>query len=110
MEGSGGSPPASYGASGGAWDPLASGLTNADGRIADLLPPGNHLPPGTYRMAFATDAYLRACKAAHPSAYAAVPFYPAACVDFTVTPDQAHQHFHIPLLLSPYGFSTYRGS
>jgi 5-hydroxyisourate hydrolase len=39
-----------------------------------------------------------------------VPFYPEAAVDFTITPDMAAQHFHIPLLLNPYGFSTYRGS
>lgn len=42
--------------------------------------------------------------------FAPVPFYAEAVVDFTITPDMAADHFHIPLLLSPYGFSTYKGS
>lgn len=42
--------------------------------------------------------------------FKATPFYPTAVVDFTITQDMVHQHFHIPLLLNPYGYSTYRGS
>lgn len=63
-----------------------------------------------YRMYFNTGAYLAACKAAHPSYYADVPFYPEVTVDFQITEDKATEHYHIPLLLSPYGYSTYRGS
>ncbi|KAF8072742.1 hypothetical protein HT031_000402 [Scenedesmus sp. PABB004] len=92
------------------WDCLAAGRTDADGRIGGLLPPASTVAPGAYQMRFDTGAYLRACREAHPGVFSAVPFYPEAVVEFVVTPDQAAQHFHIPLLLSPYGFSTYRGS
>jgi hypothetical protein len=47
---------------------------------------------------------------AHPDVFSAVPFYPEAVVEFIITHDMTRQHFHIPLLLNPYGFSTYRGS
>jgi 5-hydroxyisourate hydrolase len=63
-----------------------------------------------YRMRFDTATYLAACKASHPGFYSDVPFYPEVCIDFEITPDQATTHYHIPLLLAPYGYSTYRGS
>lgn len=50
------------------------------------------------------------CREAHPDVFRAVPFYPEAVIEFTITPDMSSQHFHIPLLLNPYGYSTYRGS
>jgi len=53
---------------------------------------------------------VRCCREAHPDVFKAVPFYPEAVVDFTITPEMSTQHFHIPLLLNPYGYSTYRGS
>lgn len=61
-------------------------------------------------MRFDTATYLAACKASHPGFYSDVPFYPEVCIDFEITPDQATTHYHIPLLLAPYGYSTYRGS
>lgn len=61
-------------------------------------------------MRFHTGAYLRRCAAQHPAVFATTPFYPSAAVDFEITPAMSRQHFHIPLLLSPYGYSTYRGS
>lgn len=61
-------------------------------------------------MRFGTAAYLARCRAQHPAYYADVPFYPEVDVGFEIAPGQAEQHFHIPLLLSPYGYSTYRGS
>jgi 5-hydroxyisourate hydrolase-like protein (transthyretin family) len=61
-------------------------------------------------MWFDTTTYLDACRARHPSFYAAVHFYPEVTIDFQISADKAGDHYHIPLLLSPYGFSTYRGS
>jgi 5-hydroxyisourate hydrolase len=78
---------------------LARGITNDDGRIADLLAPGT-LEAGTHRMTFATGPYFEAT--GRPA------FYPEVSVDFTIV-DPA-EHYHIPLLLSPFGYSTYRGS
>lgn len=73
--------------------------TDADGRCRDLLPPGE-LALGTWRLEFDIGAYQQAL--------GGEAFYPRASVEFTVS--VATQHFHVPLLLSPYGYSTYRGS
>jgi 5-hydroxyisourate hydrolase len=77
---------------------LASGTTDADGRLRELGPEG--LPAGDYRLVFATGAWF-----AREGVEA---FYPEVCLVFSVT-DPA-QHYHVPVLLSPYAFSTYRGS
>ncbi|MBX7079597.1 MAG: hydroxyisourate hydrolase [Nannocystaceae bacterium] len=78
---------------------LARTATNADGRAPELLPPGGLLA-GIYRLHFATAAYFEAdgrrC------------FYPEVVIEFEVT--QPGEHHHVPLLLSPFGYSTYRGS
>ena len=92
------------------FEQLSEGVTNEDGRVGALLPPSNYLAPGRYRMFFDTAAYLQRCKARFPTYYADVAFYPEVVVDFVITPDKAMEHYHIPLLLSPYGYSTYRGS
>ena len=81
------------------WLPLADGVTNADGRIADLLTAGQ-LRPGVYRMTFDTGAYFKK--------NGVDGFYPTAAIVFSI--DKVDQHYHIPLLLSPFGYSTYRGS
>jgi 5-hydroxyisourate hydrolase len=83
----------------GQWRILAEDRTDSDGRIRDWLPPGYHLAPGTYRITFATGPYFRS-QGIHG-------FYPEIPVLFEIQ-DQAH--YHVPLLLSPYGYSTYRGS
>jgi 5-hydroxyisourate hydrolase len=84
----------------GVWTELAAGQTDGDGRLTDLLRPGHQLQARTYRLIFDTGAYLRA--AGSPA------FYPRVEVTFDVSaPDE---HHHIPLLLSPFGYSTYRGS
>ncbi|MBL4687759.1 MAG: hydroxyisourate hydrolase [Nannocystaceae bacterium] len=83
----------------GEWRVLAEGTTNADGRITDLLEPGA-LKAGDYRMVFDTGAYLKA--AGRPV------FYPQVAIDFRITAPE--QHYHVPLLLAPFGYSTYRGS
>ena len=83
----------------GAWTELAAGATDADGRAGHLIAPGS-LQARTYRLTFDTGAYLRA--AGRPT------FYPQVVVTFTVA--APGEHHHIPLLLSPFGYSTYRGS
>jgi len=78
---------------------IASGVTNDDGRIADLLSEGS-LNVGRYRMVFDTGGYFDRLKTAT--------FYPMVQVDFEIV--ATDQHYHVPLLLSPFGYSTYRGS
>jgi 5-hydroxyisourate hydrolase len=84
-------------APGGAVEHLASGLTDADGRLA--LGP-DRLEPGMYQLSFGTGAWFadRGMES----------FYPLVVVTFTVTADDRHSH--VPLLLSPFAYSTYRGS
>ena len=80
-----------------AWEIVGTGVTDADGRVRDL---GAAPAPGRYRLMFDTEAYFRAQDV--------VGFYPEVTVVFTVV--DAGEHHHVPLLLSPYGYSTYRGS
>jgi len=78
---------------------VARGTTDADGRIKALVPDGE-LSEGTYRITFDTGGYF--------TAQAIEGFYPEASIVFVVR--DASSHYHIPLLLAPYGYSTYRGS
>lgn len=78
---------------------LATATTNGDGRISGWLAPGP-LEPGVYRLSFDTATYF--------SATQRTSFYPSVEVIFEVSASEAH--YHVPLLLSPYGYSTYRGS
>lgn len=82
------------------WSQLNSGTTNEQGRIPALYPEGKKLEKGTYRVTFKTGDWFRSHNAST--------FFPQVPVMFTV--DGAVAHYHIPLLLSPYGFSTYRGN
>jgi 5-hydroxyisourate hydrolase len=81
------------------WIPLGRGATDADGRLSGILRPDHALAAGTYRLTFATGA---ATGAAAPG------FFPEVTIAFTV--DDPGQHYHVPLLLSPFGYTTYRGS
>jgi 5-hydroxyisourate hydrolase len=83
----------------GAWKPIGMGATNADGRLPDLLP-ASGLATGRYRLAFDTGAYFQKQSVEH--------FYPSVTIDFEIA--DPTQHYHVPLLLSPFGYSTYRGS
>jgi len=76
---------------GAAWAAVGRGTTDDDGRCKTLTAPGV-LPTGTYRLRFHT-----------PS-----PFFPVVDIQFVVA--DGAQHYHVPLLLAPYGYSTYRGS
>ena len=82
------------------WEIIGNSSTDADGRVRDLLSLNSALAAGTYRLTFDTHCYLEAQKIDS--------FYPSVTVVFTVR--DAAQHYHVPLLLSPYGYSTYRGS
>ena len=84
----------------GGWKLLGHGPTDADGRQRNLLPEGAPLVRGVYRLLFETAAYF--------TANGLEGFYPRVTVVFEVR-DPA-QHYHVPLLLSPHGYSTYRGS
>lgn len=84
----------------GIWKNLGEGITNSDGRITDLLPHDRMVEPARYRMRFDTAKYFAKHKTQG--------FYPYVEVVFEIR--NPEQHYHIPLLLSPFGFSTYRGS
>ncbi len=81
------------------WKPISVGVTNNDGRISDILPAGRFLDIGIYTMVFKTEAYYKANNQNG--------FYPEVAIQFEVK-DQSH--YHIPLLINPFGYSTYRGS
>ena len=82
------------------WRTIGHGATDNDGRLKTLLPDGISPAPGRYRLTFNTGAYF--------SALAVSAFYPEITVVFDIR--DGTQHYHVPLLLSPYGYSTYRGS
>jgi 5-hydroxyisourate hydrolase len=82
------------------WTELARGVTDADGRIGEFHPPVAALEPEVYRLRFDTGAYFQATGTRS--------FYPE--VHVVVRIDEPARHYHIPVLLSPFGYSTYRGS
>lgn len=83
------------------WQILAQGFTNIDGRCPDLFREGeNSLTPGIYRMSFDTAHYF--------AQHEITGFYPKVEVIFEIHGND--EHYHVPLLISPFGFSTYRGS
>ena len=79
---------------------LGEGVTDADGRLGDLLRRSHVLEAGTYQLVFETGAYFEAANT--PA------FFPVVQIIFQITAPARHSH--VPLLLSPYGYSTYRGS
>lgn len=82
------------------WRALAASVTDAQGRITRLYPEGKPMVAGEYRIVFETGA--------HYARQGQATFFPRIPVEFRV--DQPAQHYHIPLLLSPFGYSTYRGN
>lgn len=77
---------------------IATGRTDDDGRVRDLGPEALH--PGDYRIVFETGPWF--------AQHGVVAFYPRVVVEFTITDGAAHHH--VPILLSPFAYSTYRGS
>jgi 5-hydroxyisourate hydrolase len=84
----------------GEWQTLGRGNTDADGRLRSLLSTNHDLAAGVYRLVFDVASYYRTAGMEC--------FYPAVQITFAVR--EPSEHFHVPLLLSPFGYSTYRGS
>jgi 5-hydroxyisourate hydrolase len=82
-----------------AWIKIANGITNSDGRIPNLLSDDAYLPFGIYKLNFDTKHYFDSEKIKS--------FYPMVEIIFEIT---TTEHYHVPLLLNPFGYSTYRGS
>lgn len=82
------------------WKELGQGVTDAEGRLKTLLPADTPLAEGIYRLTFETALYHRAQNE--------MTFYPEVKITFFVS--DGAQHYHVPLLLSAFGYSTYRGT
>ncbi len=81
------------------WTELATARTDATGRVANLLPVDLENPTGAYRLRFDTGAYF--------TAQGVASFHPFIEIMFDV---REAEHYHVPLLVSPFGYTTYRGS
>jgi len=84
----------------GGWELVSKGTTDADGRVSDLVPKEIELAAGVYRLIFDTARYF--------AAHEVEGFYPQVTIVFKFR--DPRKHYHVPLLLSPFGYSTYRGS
>jgi 5-hydroxyisourate hydrolase len=82
------------------WNELSHAWTDEDGRVKPFFLVAEQLAGGTYRLVFDTEHYFSELNVDF--------FYPQVTVVFKI--DDAAQHYHVPLLISPYGYSTYRGS
>ena len=83
----------------GRWLAFSKGVTNKDGRVTDFLKKDKILKAGNYRLTFDTASYF--------NKQGVKCFYPLVQIVFEIKDES---HYHVPLLLSPYGYSTYRGS
>jgi len=81
------------------WIQIAKGITNKDGRLNNLLKENELLPSGIYKLSFDTKHYFDALEIES--------LYPSVEIVFEI---KTTEHYHIPLLLNPFGYSTYRGS
>jgi 5-hydroxyisourate hydrolase len=84
----------------GVYRAVGADITDSDGRARSLFPSGHVLDAGNYRLQFETGAYFQTV--------GVTAFHPRVTVAFTV--NDPTQHYHVPLLLSPFGYTTYRGS
>lgn len=84
----------------GQWKIVGSGRTHEDGRCTQLLSENETLSPGTYKLSFDSETYYAAQRLSG--------MYPIVQVTFSVR--EGETHLHIPLLLNPYGYTTYRGA
>lgn len=82
------------------WTELSHAWTDQDGRVKPFFLVEQQVQSGTYRLCFDTESYF--------SSLSLECFYPQVTIVFRVEDDS--QHYHVPLLISPYGYSTYRGS
>lgn len=79
---------------------IGSGVTDEDGRVRGLLEQGSTLSEGDYALTFSVGDYFRRSSTRS--------FYDQIMIHFSIA--EASEHYHVPLLLSPFGYSTYRGS
>lgn len=79
---------------------VGSGVTDADGRLKNLVPAAPGPDAGVFELTFETGPYF--------TANGVMPFHPRVTVTIEIT--DAKQHYHVPLLISPFGYTTYRGS
>ena len=86
--------------SGTMWTDVSEGITDKDGRVAALWPPAAEGSAGAYRLVFGVGEYF--------AARGVESFYTRVSIDFIAR--DAAAHYHVPLLLSPHGYTTYRGS
>lgn len=82
------------------WQRVGGGITNEDGRVKNLVSDGETMQSGVYRLRFEVDSYFKITERES--------FYPYADVVFRIA--DGDDHYHVPLLISGWGFSTYRGS
>lgn len=82
------------------WVAIGNAESDPDGRVRSLVPAGREITPGTHRLRFDVREYF--ARTSRPA------FFPSVEIVFLV--EDASEHFHVPLLLSPFGYSTYRGS
>ena len=82
------------------WRPIGRGATDGDGRLRSLMPDNEPLQVGVYRLTFNTVQYFEEL--------GIDAFFPRVLIEFETVPGQSH--YHVPLLLSPFGYTTYRGS
>lgn len=85
---------------GGVWKPVGRGETNADGRLRTLMPENAALEPGHYRLIFDTGKYF--------AAQSIPTLYPSVVIVFEAAVGE--RHYHVPLLIGPFGYTTYRGT
>ena len=83
------------------WIPVGRGSTDENGRLMNLTEENHPLSVGTYRLTFDTGTYYQEQGMASP-------FFPEVKILFNV--ETADEHYHVPLLVSPFGYSTYRGA
>jgi 5-hydroxyisourate hydrolase len=82
------------------WAHLAEAWTDEDGRVKPFFLVEEHLEAGTYRLVFDTESYFSRREVEY--------FYPQVAIIFRI--GNSPEHYHVPLLINPYGYSTYRGS
>jgi 5-hydroxyisourate hydrolase len=82
------------------WSPLSQAVTDDDGRVKQFVLTEADLGPGTYRLVFSAEKYFKELNQQT--------FYPEVIVTFLI--EAGAEHYHVPLLISPFGYSTYRGS
>lgn len=94
----------------GEWTNIGSSLTDSDGRSGPLMAPSNSVTAGRYKLTFNTGKYFSNLSNSAERSNLGGSFYPYVSVVFEIKPAQVSEHFHVPVLLSPFSYTTYRGS